>query len=355
MIGRSLISLAALLLLWILPGCGGGETAQPEPAEHPIERTAELGPVRLAVRLDRDELRVGDELHLTIEAVAETGVDVSMPQFEDAIGPFDILERTTPPDVPVDGRRRWRHAYRLSTFESGELAIPSIELEFVDRRDGAQADEATGSTLASEPIPVTVTTVLAESDDPLATRKVRDPVYVRAPMSGRLIAAIVGGAVLALALLILIIGRLTRSRRAVPWAAPALPPHVWALGELDRLAGDSLIERGEVQAYYFRLSDIVRSYIERRYGLMAPERTTNEFLREARRHQALRELHRTLLASFLRTADMVKFALHRPTAADADEAWSAARRFVEETAPIPVAGEPTSNGERTRRDAEAVA
>jgi hypothetical protein len=85
--------------------------------------------------------------------------------------------------------------------------------------------------------------------------------------------------------------------------------------------------------YYFRLADIVRGYIERRFGLLAPERTTEEFLREARQDRSLTAEQKDMLGRFLRAADLVKFALHRPEPAEAASALAAARRFVTETAP----------------------
>ena len=47
-----------------------------------------------------------------------------------------------------------------------------------------------------------------------------------------------------------------------------------------------------------------------------------------------------MLRGFLRAADMVKFARHQPTAAEAEAAFAAARRFVAETAPA----EPAPDG-----------
>ena len=91
-----------------------------------------------------------------------------------------------------------------------------------------------------------------------------------------------------------------------------------------------------MHAFYTRLSDIVRQYIERRFMIMAPERTTKEFLREAARRGELTIGHKELLAGFLRAADMVKFALHLPAAIDCDDAFRSAGAFVDETIPTPV-------------------
>src|SRR5258707_12752244 len=64
-----------------------------------------------------------------------------------------------------------------------------------------------------------------------------------------------------------------------------------ALAALQRLRQDS----PTVEVFYTRLSDIVRQYIEDRFGLHAPERTTEEFLAEA----SLPPDNMTLLDAFL--------------------------------------------------------
>ena len=112
-----------------------------------------------------------------------------------------------------------------------------------------------------------------------------------------------------------------------------VPPHAWAEAELDRLAAEGLIEQARFHEFYFRLTDIVRQYIERRFSIMAPEQTTEEVLRQARASAVLGDEHKDLLGGFLRAADKVKFARHRPTVEEAESAFAAARRFVRETAP----------------------
>ena len=49
-------------------------------------------------------------------------------------------------------------------------------------------------------------------------------------------------------------------------------------------------------------------------------------------HPALGADQRQLLADFLRAADMVKFALHRPPRPESEAALNTARTFVEQTA-----------------------
>lgn len=89
------------------------------------------------------------------------------------------------------------------------------------------------------------------------------------------------------------------------------------------------------------MSGIVRHYLEDRFGLRAPERTTEEFIRDALASRALSAAHRELVAGFLEQSDLVKFARHAPGQADMRNALDSAERLVRETMPAEsVAGKP---------------
>ena len=133
-------------------------------------------------------------------------------------------------------------------------------------------------------------------------------------------------ALLGSALLILLLFWWFKRRKPVV-AIPVIPPFSpleIALAALQKLKAANL----PVEKFYTQLSDIVRQFIEGRYGLRAPERTTEEFLAEAR----LPEQYMVLLQTFLQEADLVKFARHRPGADDMARALSAAEKFVRESA-----------------------
>ena len=95
-----------------------------------------------------------------------------------------------------------------------------------------------------------------------------------------------------------------------------------------------------------RLSTILRRYVELRFGLRAPEQTTEEFLVSALATGGLIAAHRDLLEAFLQHCDLVKFARHHPTPSAMEEAFESAKTFVEHTADmhilvtVPQSGEP---------------
>ncbi|MCG3147642.1 MAG: hypothetical protein PCFJNLEI_01082 [Verrucomicrobiae bacterium] len=124
----------------------------------------------------------------------------------------------------------------------------------------------------------------------------------------------------------LIVWAISRKKAAVIGETPVpLPtPYVIALAALERLRRENL----PVEEFYTRVADIVRQFIEGQFGLRAPERTTEEFLSEAKLPAASMEL----LGAFLQEADLVKFARHRPGTEDMDRALGAAEKFVRESA-----------------------
>ncbi len=315
-------------------GCARDDAILTEADETTTQNTAERGPVRFTVAIDRREIVVGDELGLTIEAFAEDFVTVTMPVLDEILGDFEVLERETPPDIPDGDGRRWTHHYVLSTFESGELEIPSLTATFEDHRetDATEGEPIVGD-LSTETMPVFVRSMLAADSDPTSYRDIKDTIEVPKPALGYGgWFLILGGLFIASLIVFILVILLRRARGDAEGAEPELPPHIWALQRLDELAGEDLLARELVQGFYFRLSGIVREYIERRFALMAPERTTDEFLHDASRSRSLRDGHKDLLSGFLREADMVKFALHRPPQNEGEEAMGAARSFVDETA-----------------------
>jgi len=115
---------------------------------------------------------------------------------------------------------------------------------------------------------------------------------------------------------------------AIP--APARPPHEVAYEMLDRLAASGLLERGEIKAYYIAVSEIVRRYIEGRYGVDALEMATYEVL------QGLETIDvppasRSQFARFLGDCDLVKFAKYRPDIVACREIVPRARNIVAAT------------------------
>ena len=117
------------------------------------------------------------------------------------------------------------------------------------------------------------------------------------------------------------------SAELAPPAPP--PPHVVAWERLQRAL--ELIH--EAEWFCIEVSHIIRVYLEERFSLHAPDRTTEEFLLELQSSRRLAGEHKQLLANFLSECDMVKFARAEPPEQELRSLHEAASRLVGETQP----------------------
>ena len=163
------------------------------------------------------------------------------------------------------------------------------------------------------------------SADAQDIRDIRDPI----PLGPNLLWLWITLAVLALAAL-----AWWRSKRPKPPPInPALliPPHRRAK---ERLRGATELI-SDPYAFCSLVSDVIRLYLEERFDLHAPDRTTEEFLAELREGTQLKEDHKALLENFLTKCDLVKFARIEPSEPELRDLLEAATRLIDETYETP--------------------
>ena len=325
---RTRAALAAVLVLAGLALAAGARAQDPAApaatgAATAADDAAPASPVTLAGRVEPDTVTIGSRFRYALEVAAPAGTEVVLAQPTERIGEFDIVDFGEMPPVERDGRRVLARWYTLVGWETGYKLIESPP---VFHRDpgGERAPVPAIETV------VTVESLLAQEPEAADLRPIKGPIAVPVDWRPYWIAA--GILALAVALAFALARLLGRGRRPAP-APPPRPAHEIAYERLARLRRQGLIERGAFKEYYSGLSDIVRAYVEQRFGLRAPEMTTEEFLLTSARDGALQGTHRTVLGGFLRESDLVKFARHLPTIDDSERAYQAARRFVDETAP----------------------
>jgi hypothetical protein len=120
---------------------------------------------------------------------------------------------------------------------------------------------------------------------------------------------------------------LLRKKRAMPTPIPVVPPHIRAK---QRLA-EALAFLSDPNRFCTLVADTTRVYLEERFSLRAPERTTEEFLVELRTSPHLTPDQKQSLGAFLESCDLVKFARFEPTETVLRQLHDAALRLVDET------------------------
>lgn len=121
-----------------------------------------------------------------------------------------------------------------------------------------------------------------------------------------------------------------------------LPPDQIAFNRLNALKEAQLWEKGQEKEYYTRLIDILRDYLQERFGINAMEMTSSQILKALRANKETHLSH-SRMERVVEIADFVKFAKVRPLPDDNVRAFSDSMQFVEETRPAPETSEDSAS------------
>lgn len=112
---------------------------------------------------------------------------------------------------------------------------------------------------------------------------------------------------------------------------PSEPAHLIALRRLAELKAKKLFENDKIKEFYSELIDILRTYVEQRFGIYAMERTSIEIIADFDMRKLLEKDKLNDLRSLLMISDLAKFAKHKPTSDIGQQNFDEVKNFVEQT------------------------
>jgi hypothetical protein len=288
--------------------------------------TESLASITAVAQVDKNEIKIGDKINFRISVKYKDDVAIQFPDINHQIGVFTIKKRgaSEGPKKEKDGYSIIARNYVLSSFEIGQQTIPSLKVKYTSKHGEGE--------VATNEITVDIKGVLNEGEISDDIKDIFPPVSV--PVSfNRLVPWIyVGLAVFFLTGIIYwLIRKRKRGSKPQELVFAKRPPHEVAYELLEGLSKEDLIAKGLIREYYYRITDVVRHYIEDRFGLLAPERTTEEFLTEMSHTNQLNDAHKRLIQEFLERCDMVKYARYGPSKTEIQETYDAAKRLIDET------------------------
>jgi hypothetical protein len=293
-------------------------------------------PVAVTTRVTPDPSSIGDLLELEVVAAYPRGITVNLPNTL-TLAPLRLVDvDESPPEVTGQGLRT-TFKIRLQHFAVGAASVPGFPLTYVTE-DGAV------ETVQVPPHPFTVESLLANEPEP--QRRGEDPPVsiVYPDERTEIIVWSALGTLVAAALAWWALRRLRRRARPA-FVPPPIPAHVLALEALDELERGELLAEGRFQDYYLQLTEVAKAYVERRFGVLALDRTTDEIRRElVREGDRIAPLSADDLVAFLQRCDLVKFARFAPETDEAQHELGRVRDMVETTRPDKAAPPPAEPG-----------
>src|SRR5665213_1763064 len=147
--------------------------------------------------------------------------------------------------------------------------------------------------------------------------------------------------VLAVLCAAVLLWRLLKNRKMNIKLPPPIPAHIRAKQKL----AEALALISQPKPFVVAVSDTARIYLEERFDFHAPERTTEEFLRELGGTKLLLPEQKESLGNFLAICDLVKFAKYEPGENELLALHGSAVKLVEETEPTEI-----SNGSESEQN-----
>ncbi len=303
--------------------------------------------VSVSSSVDRSKITIGDLITYTIQVTHPDSVQVEMPGPAANLGGFEIRDYSL--DEPRKNGAIIEHqaSYKITAFFTGQFTIPPVTVYYKNAADSAF------SQISTDAIDITVESMKASEAGDI--RDIKPPRDI--PSDYRRLLLILGGAlfIVLLAVTGIILYRRWKAGKGILPSRPEVkrPPHEVALEELERLRQEELWRKGEVVAYYIRLSETIRRYIEGRYFVPAMEMTSEEVL-ERLEPEVVEEEDLGLFRDFFTAADLVKFAKFLPGIEAHHAAWDTARNIVERTRIVLPEPEPESDPEEQKELREPV-
>lgn len=283
--------------------------------------------ITIKAELDSAYLLMGKRTAMHVEVVGELDETGGILAPDSLWTDVEISSITEPIVKDLgNGRKELRQDLILQSFDSGLYTLaPVIYVQ------GDEVVQSNRLALKVIPVPVdTLTTVHDYADVQNPPRKIFDFVPDWATDYGMwiILALLVIGAAIFVYLKWLRQGKIP----LIPVKKP-VPPYELAIQRLEELKNEKLCERGEEKSYYTRLTDILRVYLDTRFGINAMEMTSTQILHALQNNEETR-VPKKYMSEILRIADFVKFAKVRPLPEDNVQAFRSAMQFVEDTKPV---------------------
>ncbi|MCU0856912.1 MAG: hypothetical protein MUC65_00720 [Pontiellaceae bacterium] len=298
---RYLTCVAGILLL-----CGCGQPVAPLPPDSFVARAV----------LSTDTITVGGPATLTLTARHPAGSTVFFPDIGNG-KKVVVRGRSSDTRQIAEGILESEELYQLTSFRVGDWIVATNPV----------ACTFSNGTGKQQALPELILHVQSSLGPDNATLLSDIKPIVKPPLQLSRTAWII----LLIAALALLAGIVTllylRKPRAVPQTAPPLPPHVIAGQALAALRTKEWIP----EPFFTELSFILRTYLEDRFELHAPESTTEELTRAMTSDKRLEIKEQQTLRNFMTQADLVKFARADAAQEVMQTAFTTVEQFVEQT------------------------
>jgi hypothetical protein len=273
--------------------------------------------------MDSSHIFIGHQTQIHVEVAANKNQPLQIPVIADTLmNGVEVLSVSKIDTADLGNNRiQLKYHYLITSFDAALYSLPPF-------RAIAGADTAYSEPLALNVSTLPVDTVSKQFYD---IKGVVEPGLVWTDYLPQIIGIILGLGLLAL--IAFIIYRKINNRTIIPFPnkkEPYIPPYERAIKGLDEVKAQKLWQMGKVKEYHSDITDILRTYIDGRFNIPAPEMTSGEIL-DKLKVSGDTDTSCDNLKQILIMADFVKFAKYNPLPEENESSLMNAYLFVNQT------------------------
>ncbi len=289
--------------------------------------------VKVGARIDAAQIMVGDQARLFIEAQHNPKTSqLQWAVIPDTFNSLEVVEKGKIDTIKNGELITYKQRLLITGFDSGMHVVPGFVFNILPNGGQLYIQQ-------TDSFPILVQTVAVDTAQPY--KGIKDIIYVKSSWLDY-IWYIVGALIAAVLIAVVIIYFLRNKKNKVPAYVPPPPsetPNEKAIRLLNELEQKKLWENNQPKEYHTELVDILRVYMEERFGVNVMELTSDEILYKVATHKDMSQ-HRMLISNILYIADLAKFAKTQPTPQENLSAMEYAKQFIAATKPVVIVSEP---------------
>lgn len=277
--------------------------------------------VRSSATIDTNNLLIGERIKLKLEVESKPNYLVIWPQFTDTLGKLEIVKRNKIDTIQKDNNLLYSQILEITSFESGTFIVDPFTFVYEKKGSGNLVTTSTNS------FSLTFNTV--EIDSTAEIKDIKSPIEFPLTFEEILpyIIYTVMGIILIIGIYFIIKRFKSKPKEEIIRYDASIPADLEALEALKSLENEKLWQRSLFKEYYTKLTDILRTFIHRRYDINSFEMTSEEILKELETKEVPLDAF-NLLKNIFTVADLAKFARLQPIANENTEAIENSFKFV---------------------------
>ncbi len=273
------------------------------------------------LKLDTNNVLIGERVIIDLEVKSAKGYHIIWPQFADTLGKLEIIKRHNIDTLLKDNNILLSQKLEITSFDSGTFVLEPFT--FVYEKSGT----SNLLTTSTEPFSITFNTI--NVDTSASIKDIKSPIEF--PMTFDEIVPYIIYTLIAIAIIIIAVVLFKRyknkPKEEIIRYDASIPADLEAIEALKNLENQKLWQSSHYKEYYTKLTDILRTFVHRRYQVNSFEMTSDEIMRELESKEVPLDAF-NMLKGIFQLADLAKFAKMEPIANDNTNSLENAYKFI---------------------------